>query len=76
MIRAAVVLLALAVPAGAQDRVLAIGGSVTETIFAVGQGHRLVARDNTSSRPKRWTCQRWAICAPCRPRACCRSPPT
>lgn len=43
--------MALAGPAVAQDRVLAIGGSVTETVFALGQGDRLVARDSTSSYP-------------------------
>lgn len=33
------------------DRVLALGGAVTETIHALGQGHRLIARDTTSSYP-------------------------
>ncbi|WP_238475723.1 heme/hemin ABC transporter substrate-binding protein [Rhodophyticola sp. CCM32] len=33
------------------DRVLAIGGSVTEIIYALGQQDRLVARDTTSSFP-------------------------
>ncbi|WP_050929480.1 heme/hemin ABC transporter substrate-binding protein [Aestuariivita boseongensis] len=37
-----------AVPA----RVLSIGGAVTETVFALGQGHRLVARDTTSTFPE------------------------
>lgn len=32
--------------------VLSIGGSVTEIAYALGQGHRLVARDTTSSYPK------------------------
>lgn len=37
----------------AQDRadVLSIGGSVTEIIVALGQGHRLLARDTTSTYP-------------------------
>ncbi len=40
-------------PASAEqaDRVLALGGSVTEIIYALGQGHRLIARDSTSSHP-------------------------
>ncbi len=33
------------------DRILSIGGSVTEIVYALGQGHRLVARDTTSSFP-------------------------
>lgn len=33
------------------DRVLSIGGSVTEIVHALGQGHRLVARDTTSTFP-------------------------
>jgi len=42
-----------AVPARAEpaERVLALGGAVTEIVFALGQGHRLVARDSTSSFP-------------------------
>lgn len=41
-------------PAHAQDRaadVLSIGGSVTEIIYALGQQHRLIARDTTSTYP-------------------------
>lgn len=34
------------------DRVLSIGGSVTEIVYALGQGHRLVARDTTSIFPQ------------------------
>lgn len=33
------------------DRVLSIGGSVTEIVVALGQGDRLVGRDTTSSHP-------------------------
>lgn len=33
------------------ERVLALGGSVTEIVYALGQGHRLIARDSTSSHP-------------------------
>ncbi|MEL6205184.1 MAG: ABC transporter substrate-binding protein [Pseudomonadota bacterium] len=39
--------------AGAQDasRVLAIGGSVTEIVYALGEEERLIARDATSTHP-------------------------
>lgn len=37
------------VPQG--ERVLSVGGSVTEIVFALGEGDRLVARDTTSSYP-------------------------
>lgn len=37
--------------AGSKAEVLAIGGAVTEIAFALGQGHRLVARDTTSTHP-------------------------
>jgi len=33
------------------ERVLSLGGAVTEIVYALGQGHRLVARDTTSSFP-------------------------
>ncbi len=39
---------ALAAPA---DRIVSVGGSVTEIVYALGEGHRLVARDSTSSYP-------------------------
>lgn len=38
-------------PAGPRADVLSIGGSVTEIVAALGQGHRLKARDTTSSYP-------------------------
>lgn len=46
----------LTLPAGADPhpdarRVLAIGGSITEIIYALGQQERLIARDTTSSYP-------------------------
>ncbi|MEM9497884.1 MAG: ABC transporter substrate-binding protein [Pseudomonadota bacterium] len=47
-------MLALAGFAGgaqAQDRVLSLGGSITEIVFALGEGDRIVARDTTSSFP-------------------------
>ncbi|WP_304617107.1 heme/hemin ABC transporter substrate-binding protein [Paracoccus sp. (in: a-proteobacteria)] len=49
---AALLLAALALPSVAlADRVLALGGAVTETVHLLGQGDRLVARDTTSSYP-------------------------
>lgn len=49
---------ALALPAGlraqdgaAHDRVVTLGGAVTEIVHALGQGHRIVARDTTSTFP-------------------------
>jgi iron complex transport system substrate-binding protein len=48
-------LLVLSVVHGRADsppgRVLALGGSVTEIVYALGQGDRLVARDTTSTYP-------------------------
>jgi len=43
----------LAEPARGQDasRVVAIGGSVTEIVFALGEQDRLIARDTTSTYP-------------------------
>jgi len=42
-----------ALPAFAQEteRLLSIGGSVTEIVHALGEGHRLIARDTTSTWP-------------------------
>ncbi|MDE4098238.1 heme/hemin ABC transporter substrate-binding protein [Phaeobacter gallaeciensis] len=40
--------LAHAAPA---ERIVSVGGSVTEIVYALGEGHRLVARDSTSSYP-------------------------
>ena len=37
--------------AGSAERVLALGAAVTEIVYALGQGDRLVARDTTSSYP-------------------------
>lgn len=48
---AAFALLCLPVGAAAAERVVAVGGSVTETVFALGAGDRLVARDTTSTWP-------------------------
>jgi iron complex transport system substrate-binding protein len=52
-----VALFALASASMAQetDRVLSIGGSVTEIVHALGQEHRLVARDTTSTFPPKVT---------------------
>ncbi|TRW97841.1 ABC transporter substrate-binding protein [Paracoccus sp. M683] len=53
---AAVAALLPTLPVGAEPhpqaaRVLAIGGSITEIIYALGQQDRLIARDTTSSYP-------------------------
>ncbi len=45
-------LLTFAVPAAAQDRVVSLGGSVTEIVAALGAADRLVARDSTSTFPQ------------------------
>lgn len=36
---------------GAQERVVVIGGALTEIVFAFDQGHRVIGRDSTSSYP-------------------------
>ncbi|MEM1075014.1 MAG: ABC transporter substrate-binding protein [Pseudomonadota bacterium] len=41
----------IASTAMAQERVLSLGGSVTEIIYALGEGQRVIARDSTSSFP-------------------------
>lgn len=53
MIRAVLLAALIASPAVAQapERVVALGGAVTEIAFALGQGGRLAARDTTSSYP-------------------------
>lgn len=38
-------------PAAGEGGVLSIGGSVTEIVYALGQGGRLIARDTTSTYP-------------------------
>lgn len=38
--------------AQASERIVSLGGTVTEIIHALGQGHRLVARDTTSTWPQ------------------------
>lgn len=44
--------LPLAAPAQEAQRIVSIGGPVTEIIFALGQGERVVARDTTSLYPE------------------------
>lgn len=53
ILRGAVFAVALgtALPSGAAERVLAIGGAVTEIVYALGAGDLVVARDTTSSFP-------------------------
>ena len=44
--------LALAVtPAGAAERIVSLGGAITEILFALGEGSKVVARDTTSYYP-------------------------
>ena len=51
------VIFGLAVLAGASlsaepaQRIVSVGGSITEIVYALGQEHRLVARDSTSNHP-------------------------
>lgn len=45
------VLAAPALATDAQDRVVTIGGDITEIVYALGQQDRLVARDTTSNFP-------------------------
>ncbi|MGY6534175.1 MAG: heme/hemin ABC transporter substrate-binding protein [Pararhodobacter sp.] len=53
MRRLALCLLAVlvATPTIAQDRIVVIGGALTEIVFALDQGHRVVGRDTTSTYP-------------------------
>ncbi|HDR28371.1 heme/hemin ABC transporter substrate-binding protein [Rhodovulum sp.] len=51
MIRALLATLVLAGPAQAADRIVSIGGAVTEIVVALGEADRLVARDTTSTFP-------------------------
>ena len=41
--------------AAAAERIVSIGGSVTEIVYALGEGGRLVARDSTSTFPEEAT---------------------
>jgi len=52
MKRLLLALLALPVMAGAADRVVSIGGDVTEIIWALGADQDVVARDSTSLHPQ------------------------
>lgn len=44
-------LAAWVLPAAAAERIVAVGGAVTESVYALGQEHRLVAVDSTSQYP-------------------------
>lgn len=46
-----VLLCLLALPVMAAQRVVSIGGDVTEIVYALGSGEQLVGRDSTSLRP-------------------------
>lgn len=49
--RIALLLLLAAAPAAAEPRIVSLGGAVTETVFALGQGGGLVGVDLTSGYP-------------------------
>ena len=51
MIRWLVTLMMVSPLAMAESRLLSIGGSVTEIVYALGEEGRLVGRDTTSSYP-------------------------
>lgn len=44
--------LLLSVPAWAQQRIITIGGDITETVYALGAGQQIVATDTTSHFPR------------------------
>jgi iron complex transport system substrate-binding protein len=48
---AALVFAAISGSVSAEDRVVSIGGSITEIVYALGEQDRLIARDTTSSFP-------------------------
>lgn len=58
-------LLTLPLSASANERIVSIGGDVTEIIYALGAEQQLIARDSTSrgTRPQRKHCRMLAICA-------------
>ena len=71
---AAAWLAGLCVAQAAPSGVVTLGGSVTEIVYGLGQGARLVGDDQSSLYPpKPAGCPAWATTAPCRSRACCRS---
>lgn len=51
IVAAALVLVAAIARAEPAQRIVSAGGSITEIIYALGQEHRLVARDSTSNYP-------------------------
>ncbi|MFC3612526.1 hemin ABC transporter substrate-binding protein [Lutimaribacter marinistellae] len=48
----AIVALTATLRAEPAQRIVSVGGSVTEIVYALGQEHRLVARDTTSNHPE------------------------
>ena len=44
-------LISLSAASWAAERVVAVGGDITEIVFALGEGHRMVANDSTSVYP-------------------------
>jgi iron complex transport system substrate-binding protein len=51
-VAAVVAAAALSLPASASDRIVSIGGSITEILYALGAGDRIVAVDTTSLYPE------------------------
>lgn len=51
VLRACLCLLLLSAPASAAERIVSLGGSVTEILYALGVGGRIVAVDTTSLYP-------------------------
>ena len=51
------------------SRLVAVGGSITEIIYALGEEKLLTARDSTSIYPPPpCACRMWATCARSRPK--------
>lgn len=55
MMRALALLLLTALPCAAQDRIVSLGGSVSEIVAALGAQDRLIARDSTTLFPESLT---------------------
>lgn len=52
LVTAGALFLAASVSAEPAQRIVSIGGSITEIVFALHQQHRLIARDSTSTYPE------------------------
>ena len=66
LIRRLTLMMTLALPltAAAAQRIVSIGGDVTEIAFALGAGDEVIARDSTSLHPEAVkSCRTSATCA-------------